>query len=97
MHASIRVANAEFGISFARNRSRDIRAICQFRHLFTPIGADTLNRGGVDDVERERFKSQHSGRATRNANRVYHYDLMDIGSPITLGVDSNVLQFRFRV
>lgn len=37
----------------------------------------------------------HSGRATRNANRVYHYDLADIGLPITLGIDSDVFTVQY--
>lgn len=80
-------------VSFARNRSRDIRAICQSDIYLPPIGG---GGGHIESRWRRRLRARagesglnHNGRATRNANRVYHYDLADIGSPITLGVGSN--------
>lgn len=69
------VANAapSNSASFARNRSKDIRSICQ-TDIYLPV------RSGLSESRRLRRASRqnrlnHGDRATQNANRVYHYDL----------------------
>lgn len=65
----------EFDVPFARNRSRDIRSICQ-TDIYLPGRSKWTGRIAAPTTRMDQQnRLNHASRATQNANRVYHYDL----------------------
>lgn len=88
MHTDIHVANAESGVVCTKSEE-GYPCNLPVRHLFTRSRGEERTHWIAMASTTSESGLNHNGRATRNANRVYHYDLADIGSPITLGVDAN--------